>query len=175
MYNAVELYLHLDGTSRSQLPRGVRHEMSSPARTLVSWVRIHSKHGYLFFVYTVFLLGSGLVRCWSPVQGVLPTVLGLRNWSGTKRFADVLRYKWAQREYKKKKRARTACFFGPENGGTMLFREVGNSCYTEFHPISVYSILHSTCSDIPRLISLGEFLFQEIQLPMESQRGHAVA
>jgi hypothetical protein len=44
-------------------------------------------------VYSVFVLscvGSGLPTGWSPVHGILPTVLGLRNWSETKRFTDVL-------------------------------------------------------------------------------------
>jgi hypothetical protein len=40
----------------------------------------------LFRVY----VGSGLATSWSPVQGVVPTVLGLRNWSETKRFTDAL-------------------------------------------------------------------------------------
>jgi hypothetical protein len=35
-------------------------------------------------------IGSGLAMGWSPVQGVPPTVLGLRNWSETKRFADAV-------------------------------------------------------------------------------------
>jgi hypothetical protein len=37
-------------------------------------------------------IGSGLATVSSPVQGVLPTlptVLGLRNWSETKRFIDA--------------------------------------------------------------------------------------
>jgi hypothetical protein len=44
-------------------------------------------------VYPVFVfsyVGSGLAAGWSPVQGVLPTVLGSRNWSETKRFTDAL-------------------------------------------------------------------------------------
>jgi hypothetical protein len=35
-------------------------------------------------------IGSGFATGWSPIQGVLPTVLGLRNWSETKRFTDAL-------------------------------------------------------------------------------------
>jgi TorA maturation chaperone TorD len=35
-------------------------------------------------------IGSGLATGWSPIQGVLPTVLGLRNWPETKRFMDAL-------------------------------------------------------------------------------------
>jgi hypothetical protein len=35
-------------------------------------------------------VGSGLATGWSPFQGVLPTVLGLINWSEAKRFTDVL-------------------------------------------------------------------------------------
>jgi hypothetical protein len=38
-------------------------------------------------------IGRGLAMGWSPVQGVLPTLLGLRNWSETKRFRDALCYK----------------------------------------------------------------------------------
>jgi hypothetical protein len=38
-------------------------------------------------------VGSGLEMGWSPVQAVLPTVFGLRNWSETKRFKDALRSK----------------------------------------------------------------------------------
>jgi hypothetical protein len=44
-------------------------------------------------VYSVFVLpfvGSGFAADWSPVQGALPTVLRLRNWSETKRFTDAL-------------------------------------------------------------------------------------
>jgi hypothetical protein len=46
------------------------HELSSPALTLESWVRIPLKAWMLVCVYSVFV---------SPIQGVLPTVLGLRN------------------------------------------------------------------------------------------------
>jgi hypothetical protein len=35
-------------------------------------------------------VGSDLATGWSPVQGVLPTVLGLTNWSERKRFTDAL-------------------------------------------------------------------------------------
>jgi hypothetical protein len=52
-------------------------------------------------VYSVFVLvcvGSGLAMGWSPIQGVLPTVFGLRNWSETKRLTDVLCSKWEQQE-----------------------------------------------------------------------------
>jgi hypothetical protein len=35
---------------------------------------------------------------WSPIQGILPTVLKLRNWSETKRFMDALCSKWEQQE-----------------------------------------------------------------------------
>jgi hypothetical protein len=40
----------------------------------------------LLCVYVV----PGLAMGWSPVQGVLPTVLRLRNWSETKRFTDAV-------------------------------------------------------------------------------------
>jgi hypothetical protein len=41
-------------------------------------------------VYSVFVLGIGLAMGWSLVQGILPNVLRLRNWSETKRFTDGL-------------------------------------------------------------------------------------
>jgi hypothetical protein len=45
----------------------------------------------LFYVYVALYLGSAaLLRADSPVQGVLPTVLGLRKWSETKRFTHAL-------------------------------------------------------------------------------------
>jgi hypothetical protein len=40
----------------------------------------------LFGVYT----GSGLETGWSPIQGVLPTILGLRNWNEINLFTDAL-------------------------------------------------------------------------------------
>jgi hypothetical protein len=61
---------------RSQPPRSLRHEPSSPARTLGSWVRIPLKAWMSVYVYSVFILscvGSGLVAGWFPVKGVLPT------------------------------------------------------------------------------------------------------
>jgi hypothetical protein len=62
---------------RSQWPRGLRHELSSPPRRLGSWVWISLDAWMFVYVYSVFVLscvGSGLMTGWSPVQGVLPTV-----------------------------------------------------------------------------------------------------
>jgi hypothetical protein len=60
---------------RSQWPRGLRHELSSLARTLGSWVQIRPK------AWPAFRLGLGCSVCryglatsWSPIRGVLPTV-----------------------------------------------------------------------------------------------------
>jgi hypothetical protein len=39
----------------------------------------------------------GLAKPWSPVQGQLPTVLGLRNWSETKRFKDAPKFEQHER------------------------------------------------------------------------------
>jgi hypothetical protein len=47
---------------RSQWPRGVRHQLSSLARTLGSWVRIPLEAWMSVCVYSVFVLGSGLRR-----------------------------------------------------------------------------------------------------------------
>jgi hypothetical protein len=63
------------GTSRSQWPRNLRHELSSSARTLGTWVRIPLKAWMSGCVYSVFVLGSGLSRGLIPIQGVLATVL----------------------------------------------------------------------------------------------------
>jgi hypothetical protein len=60
-------------------------------RSLERWghgFESHSRHGCLR-LFCVFV-GDGLATGWSPVQGVLPTVLGLRNWSETRRFTDAL-------------------------------------------------------------------------------------
>jgi hypothetical protein len=63
----------------------------------------------LFCVYVVLCVGSGLSTGWSPVQGVLQTVLRLSNWSETKRFTDVLRFEvWATG---KKEREREGSIF----------------------------------------------------------------
>jgi hypothetical protein len=61
---------------RSLWPRGLRHELSSPARTLGSWVRIPLEPWMPVCVYSVCAVlcgGRGLVTRWSPVQGVLRT------------------------------------------------------------------------------------------------------
>jgi hypothetical protein len=51
----------------------------------------HSKHGFLsaFILFVLSCIGNGHAMSWFPV-GVQPTVLGLRNWSETKRFTDAL-------------------------------------------------------------------------------------
>jgi hypothetical protein len=43
-------------SSRSQWPHGLRHEMSSPAQTLGSWVRIPLEACMSVCVYSVFIL-----------------------------------------------------------------------------------------------------------------------
>jgi hypothetical protein len=49
--------------------------MSSPSRTLGSLVRIPLNAWMSVCVYSVFVLGSGLAKGRSSVQGILPTVL----------------------------------------------------------------------------------------------------
>jgi hypothetical protein len=75
---------------RSQWPRGLKHELWN-FRTLGSWVRTPIKTWIFVYVYSMFVLscvGSGLATGLSPIRGVLPTVLGLR--SETKLFTDTL-------------------------------------------------------------------------------------
>jgi hypothetical protein len=67
---------------RSEWQRGLRHELSSPARTLGSWVRIPLKAWMSVRVYSlcVFLrVGRGLATVSSPVQGVLQTVYMIKK------------------------------------------------------------------------------------------------
>jgi hypothetical protein len=45
----------ISGFCRSQWPRGLRHELSSPASTLRSWVRIPVRHGCLCVLCAFFL------------------------------------------------------------------------------------------------------------------------
>jgi hypothetical protein len=76
-----------------QWPRGLRHDLSSLPGTLGLWVQIPLKAWTSVCVYSVFVLscvGSGLATGWYLIQGVLPTVLELRNWSETKYFTDAL-------------------------------------------------------------------------------------
>jgi hypothetical protein len=67
---------------RSQWPRSLRYEPSSPARTLGSWVRIPLEAWMSVCVYSVCIVlcvGSGLMTGWSPDQGVLLTVYRIKK------------------------------------------------------------------------------------------------
>jgi hypothetical protein len=69
-------------TSRPQWPSDLRHELSSLARTLGSWVPIPLKAWMSVCVYSVCVVlcvSSGLATGWSPVQGVLPTVYRIKK------------------------------------------------------------------------------------------------
>jgi hypothetical protein len=57
---------------RSEWPRGLRHELSSPARMLGSCVRIPLK-AWIFVCLFCVCISSGFATGWSPIQGVLPT------------------------------------------------------------------------------------------------------
>jgi hypothetical protein len=61
---------------RSGRPRGLRHELSSPARTPRAWVPIPFEAWLSVCTYSVCVLcvNSGLATGWSPVQGVLSSV-----------------------------------------------------------------------------------------------------
>jgi hypothetical protein len=49
------LLVLLSKICQSQWPRALRHELSSPARTLASWVRISHKAWMSVCVYSVFV------------------------------------------------------------------------------------------------------------------------
>jgi hypothetical protein len=82
-------------------------------RSLEHWDRgfeSHSRHGCLcaFILFVLSCIGSGLATGWSPVQGVLLTVLKLRNWSETKRFTDALCSKVGATRNRKRERERSS-------------------------------------------------------------------
>jgi hypothetical protein len=67
----------IENYCRSQWPHSLRHELSSPAQTLGSWVRIPLKAWMSVCVYSVcavLRVGSGTVKGWSPIQGILLTM-----------------------------------------------------------------------------------------------------
>jgi hypothetical protein len=53
--NHLKFSRHLTIRCRPQWPRGVRHEPSSPARTLEQWVRISLETWMSMCVYSVFV------------------------------------------------------------------------------------------------------------------------
>jgi hypothetical protein len=68
---------------RSQWPRRLRHELSSPAQTLGSWVRILLDHGCLYaFILSVLscLLIAALRRADPPSKDSYRLCKRLRNW-----------------------------------------------------------------------------------------------
>jgi hypothetical protein len=78
-------------TSTSNVKRAFRHEPSSSARTLGSWVQIPLQAWMSVRAYSVCVVlcvGGGLDTGWSPVQGVLPTVYSIKN---LKKTAKVLK------------------------------------------------------------------------------------
>jgi hypothetical protein len=64
---------------RSQWPRGVRHELSSPAQTLASWVRIPLEAWMSVFVYSVCVQVAILRRADPPSKESYRLCIGLRN------------------------------------------------------------------------------------------------
>jgi hypothetical protein len=71
-------------TCRWRWPRGLRHELSSPARTLASWVRISLEAWMSVCVYSVFVLScmyvAALRRADPPSKESYRMCIGLRNW-----------------------------------------------------------------------------------------------
>jgi hypothetical protein len=84
---------------RSQCPRGLRHEMSSPAWKLASWVRIPLNTWMSVCVYSVFVSRQRPCDRLIPRPKSPTECLKLRNLSETKRFTDALCSKWEQQEW----------------------------------------------------------------------------
>jgi hypothetical protein len=77
---------------RIQWPRGLRHEPSSPVRTLGPWFRIPLDAWMSVCVYSVCVVlcvGSGFVTGWAPVQGVQPTVYRIKKLKKRSRSVTV--------------------------------------------------------------------------------------
>jgi hypothetical protein len=67
-------------SSRSQWPRGIRYESSSPTRTLGSWVRILLEAWMSACVYSVFALSCVWVEALRRADHRSLKCVGLRNW-----------------------------------------------------------------------------------------------
>jgi hypothetical protein len=86
--------------SRSQRPRCLRHELSSFARTVGSWVQIPLKAWVSVCIYSVFVLFCvqvvALRRANPPSKEFYRLCIGLRNWKSgqgpTKDYTAIYRY-----------------------------------------------------------------------------------
>jgi hypothetical protein len=82
LYKALVIdFFRASTNSRSQWPRGLRHELSSLSPTLGSRVRnpFEDMCMRLLCVYVVLCVGSGLATGWSPAEGVLRTVYMIKK------------------------------------------------------------------------------------------------
>jgi hypothetical protein len=76
-------------------------------------------------VCVVLYVGSSLETGWSPVQGVLPTEIGLRNWSETKHFRGALHSKvWAIGKRRERERQNSE---QPNKSGSNQFKSSGET------------------------------------------------
>jgi hypothetical protein len=81
------IYIYIYRPYRTQWPCGLRHELSSPALTLGSWVSIPLQVWIFFCIYSVFVVSYvciELATSWTPIQGNRTTIytihcIGLRN------------------------------------------------------------------------------------------------
>jgi hypothetical protein len=62
-YWVINFHSLQEAHSRSQWPRGLRHDPSSPSRTLGPWVRILFKAWICVCVYSVFVLSCVGIAC----------------------------------------------------------------------------------------------------------------
>jgi hypothetical protein len=111
--------------ARQQIPNNQQLKSNRPiavaalskARSAAGIVDSNPFQGMDVCVYSVSVLscvGSGFATGWSPVQVVLPTVSGLRNWSETKSFTDALCSKVRATGKREKTATEVRCFLcGP--------------------------------------------------------------
>jgi hypothetical protein len=79
LYSLLSILGPLGRASRSHCLHGLRHELSSFARKLWSWVRIPLEALMSVLYAFILCVGSGLATGWSPVQAVLPTVYRIKK------------------------------------------------------------------------------------------------
>jgi hypothetical protein len=116
-------------------------------RTLERWdhgFESHSGHRCLCAFILRFVLScvsSGHATGWYPVQGVLPIVLRLRNWSETKRFTDAVCSKVGatgkrERETKQSRERDIFSSFQIQSNFVQDFK-----IFTKFHTVKFFALL----------------------------------